>query len=251
MAKKKFDAILACRVRGTRLYGKPLQLLDVEQRVTILEYLVKYVREIKHIDSICLAIAEGQENHGFVEVAERHGWHYIFGAEDDMLGRILKAAETLGTQIAFLDSTESPYLYHDKVDELFERQVQESIQLASISELPDGASFALVDIESLKISHRHASQRNKELVTSYIFDHQDDFKIHMARPEPKLRRSDVRITVDYPEDLVFCRQIYRDLGGRDRLVKVADIIDYWDAQPQRRKPVEDIGVDWGHGRLWA
>lgn len=251
MAKKKFDAILACRVGGIRLYGKPLQLLDIERRVTILEYLVKYIREVKHIDSICLAIAEGQENYGFAELAEKHGWKYVFGEEDDMLGRILKATDKLGTQIAFLDSTESPFLYYDKVDELFERQVQESIQLASISELPDGAGFALMDIESLKISHHHATQRNKELITSYIFDHQDDFKIYMLQPEPKLRRSDVRITVDYPEDLVFCRHIYRDLGGGERLVKIVDIINYWDANPKLRKPVEEIGVDWGHGRLWA
>ena len=42
MKEKKCDAILPVRVTGTRLYGKPLQLLDIENRVTILEYLVKY-----------------------------------------------------------------------------------------------------------------------------------------------------------------------------------------------------------------
>jgi spore coat polysaccharide biosynthesis protein SpsF len=168
-----------------------------------------------------------------------------------MLGRIIKAADQLGTEIAFLDSTESPFLYYDKVDELFEQQVREAINLSSVSELPDGASPSLVDIESLRISHQHAQQRNKELVTSYIFDHQGDFKINMLRPEEKLRRSDIRITVDYPEDLVFCRRVYQDLRGRDRLIQLTDIIDYWDADQQRRRPVEEIGVDWGHGRIWA
>lgn len=251
MTEKKFDAILACRVGGTRLYGKPLQLLDIDSKVTILEYLVEYIKQIKNIDTICLAIADGKANYGFAELAEKHGWSYVFGQEEDMLGRIIKAADQLGTEIAFLDSTESPFLYYDKVDELFEQQVREAINLSSVSELPDGASPSLVDIESLRISHQHAQQRNKELVTSYIFDHQGDFKINMLRPEEKLRRSDIRITVDYPEDLVFCRRVYQDLRGRDRLIKLTDIIDYWDADQQRRRPVEEIGVDWGHGRIWA
>lgn len=251
MTEKKFDAILACRVGGTRLYGKPLQLLDIDSKVTILEYLVEYIKQIKNIDTICLAIADGKANYGFAELAEKHGWSYVFGQEEDMLGRIIKAADQLGTEIAFLDSTESPFLYYDKVDELFEQQVREAINLSSVSELPDGASPSLVDIESLRISHQHAQQRNKELVTSYIFDHQGDFKINMLRPEEKLRRSDIRITVDYPEDLVFCRRVYQDLRGRDRLIKLTDIIDYWDADQQRRRSVEEIGVDWGHGRIWA
>ena len=251
MSGRKFDAILACRNGGTRLYGKPLQLLDIDNKITILEYLIKYVKQIESIDTICLAIAEGKENYGFAELAEKHGLSFIFGEEEDMLGRLIKAADHIETEIAFLDSTESPFLYFDKVDELYKQQVADDINLSSVSELPDGAGFSLVDVASLRKSHAHATQRNKELVTSYIFDNQDNFKINMMKPEEKLRRPEIRITVDYPEDLVFCRRVYQDLKGADRLIKLADIIDYWDADQQRRLPVEEIGVDWGHGRIWA
>ena len=96
----KLDAILACRVGGTRLYGKPLQFLDIKNRVTILEYLVRYIKQVKHVDSICLAIAEGKQNYGFAELAERHGWNYVFGSEEDMLGRIIKAAKKYDTDKA-------------------------------------------------------------------------------------------------------------------------------------------------------
>ncbi|MFH1386141.1 MAG: hypothetical protein ABIH50_00530 [bacterium] len=250
MKNIKFDAILPCRVGGTRLYGKPLQFLDIENRITILEYLVKHIKQIKSVDSICLAIAEGKQNYGFAELAEKQGWNYMFGSEEDMLGRIIEAAKKFGTEVALLDSTESPYLYYDRIDELFAKFVEDKLHLSSISELPDGASFAIMDLGSMQKSHKNGTQRNKELITSYIFDNQDDFKVLMVSPESKLRRSDIRITVDYPEDLVFCRYIYRDLKGKDRLIKLEEIIDYWDKNKQLRKPVEEIGVDWGHGRIW-
>ena len=69
-----------------------------------------------------------------------------------------------------------------------------------------------------------------------------DLPEHMRRPE-------VRLTVDYAEDLVFCQQVYNKLKKEDKLIIVRDIIDLWDNNPQVRKPVENIGLDWGTGRL--
>ena len=43
---KTIDAILACRVQGARLYGKPLQTL-VPGGITVLESLISYLQQIK------------------------------------------------------------------------------------------------------------------------------------------------------------------------------------------------------------
>jgi len=40
VAMRKLVAAYACRIAGTRLYGKPLQLLDVERGVSILDHIV-------------------------------------------------------------------------------------------------------------------------------------------------------------------------------------------------------------------
>ena len=42
---KKVDAILACRVQGSRLYGKPLQTLSTDGP-TVLESLLEYINSI-------------------------------------------------------------------------------------------------------------------------------------------------------------------------------------------------------------
>ena len=41
--KRKLVAVLACRNGGSRLYGKPLQNLDVKKKVNILNYLIKNI----------------------------------------------------------------------------------------------------------------------------------------------------------------------------------------------------------------
>jgi spore coat polysaccharide biosynthesis protein SpsF len=251
MKEKKCDAILPVRVTGTRLYGKPLQLLDIENRVTILEYLVKYIKESNLIQDICLAIADSKANYVFADLAEEKGWEYIFGDEIDVLGRMLKAADKIGTDIIFRGSTESPFLFNEDLDHLIEKHIEGDYDLSKYSALPEGSSYSLNSILALKISHEKGTSRHRsELINSYIYDFQDQFKIYVEDPPEKLKRSEVRITVDYPEDLVFCRIVYKALDGYNKLIKISDIVDFWDKNPDIRKPMEEIGIDWGHGRLW-
>jgi spore coat polysaccharide biosynthesis protein SpsF len=251
MKSVKIDAILPVRVTGKRLYGKPLQLLDIENEVTILDYLVKYIRTSKHIGEVCLAIADSEANYIFAEVAEKNGWRYVFGDEDDMLGRIVKAGKELGTDVIFKGSTESPFLYHNGLDKLIEQHVAGGYDLSKVSNLPEGSGFSINSISALDKSHKQGSTKHRsELVHLYINENQGQFKINTLEPPVNLKRSSVRITVDYPEDLVFCRIVYQALKGADELIAVSDIVKFWDGNPVIRKPMEEIGIDWGHGRIW-
>lgn len=251
MDTPKMDAILACRVTGTRLYGKPLQYIDIENKVTVLEYLARYIEEIRCVRRICLAIADNRQNWGLVDIAEKNGWPYVFGDEIDVLDRILKAADKIGSDIVFRITTDCPFIYHEKVDELFESHVQGGYDLSKFSDLPEGTGFSLNNVSALRLCHDKGSERHRsELVNSYIFDNQGDFKIQTLAPEKRLRRPEVRVTVDYPEDLVFCRKVYQALGGRQRLIPVEQIVHFWDSHEKDRRPMEEIGIDWGHGRLW-
>ena len=87
---RRLAAALACRVGGRRLYGKPLQHLDIDNGVTILDHIVSVLKAIPPIDHIVLGIAEGRENEPFVDLAEAHGIDYIIGDEQDVLGRLIE-----------------------------------------------------------------------------------------------------------------------------------------------------------------
>ena len=60
--KKKLVAAIACRNDGTRLYGKPLQNLCVEDKVSILDNIINCLSTIETISELVLGVAEGKEN---------------------------------------------------------------------------------------------------------------------------------------------------------------------------------------------
>ena len=249
--KQRIDAILACRVSSTRLYGKPLQYIDMENRITILEYLVSYLREAKTIGRIILAAPDNDENYVFKEIAKRNTWEIFFGDEKDMLGRILGAANQYGTDVIIQGSTESPFMFNTGIDDIIRQHVEGDYDYSQVVNLPEGSAYAIFKTDALAISHRNGDDRHRsELVSSYIFDNQNDFKILQIQPENYLRRSEVRITVDYPEDLIFCRQVFKALSKANNLIRIEDIVKFWDDNPELRKPLETIGIDWGHGRIW-
>ena len=62
---RKLVAALACRNQGSRLYGKPLQNLDVENGIRIIDNIIQVLKKLSCIDSIVLGISEGKENEIF------------------------------------------------------------------------------------------------------------------------------------------------------------------------------------------
>ncbi len=83
--KRKLVATLACRNQGSRLYGKPLQNLDTEKSVRIIDNIIDGLNSLDCIDSIVLGISEGEDNEVFKTVAKQKGIEYIVGDQIDVL----------------------------------------------------------------------------------------------------------------------------------------------------------------------
>ena len=76
---RKLVVAQACKIKGSRLYGKPLQNLDIKNGITILDNIVACLSSFDCIDSVILGIAEGDENLDFVDYANIIGaWLYYW-----------------------------------------------------------------------------------------------------------------------------------------------------------------------------
>ena len=53
------------------MYGKPIQNLDIENGITILDNLVDCIKTINCINDVCLGISEGVENKIYIDIANK------------------------------------------------------------------------------------------------------------------------------------------------------------------------------------
>ena len=242
---RKLVACLACRNQGTRLYGKPLQNIDIVGKLTILEYMVNSIRKYDVVDEIVLGISEGIENVTFKDFAEKNGLRYIVGNEEDVLQRLIQCCEKVrGTDI-FRLTTESPFTYFEAINAGWDQHVTDGNDMTALDQLPDGSGFEMIKLSAYHKSWQYGKKKHRsELCSLYIRENKGDFQIGYVDIPMALRRTDIRLTIDYPEDLVLCRTVYNEFKHLAPLIPLKGIIEYLDTNPHLKEIVEPF-VDEG------
>jgi len=228
-------AALACRANGKRLYGKPLQLLDVDRGLSVLEYIVSMLRTESSISDIVFGVSVGTANDVFPEIAASLGVNSIRGDERDVLQRLIQCGDAVSGSDIFRVTTESPFTYVEAIAEVWERHKTHANDVTVIDGLPDGCNFEIFTLEALRRSHGRGSARHRsELCSLYIREHRDEFKVEVVPVPESLQRGDLRLTIDYPEDLVLCRRVYDRLKLHAPRIPLDRVIALLDAEPELR-----------------
>ena len=68
--KKKLVFAVPCRNTGRRLFGKPIQFIDPDRKITIIEQLISCIKKINSVSDIVLGISYGSENKIFEKIAK-------------------------------------------------------------------------------------------------------------------------------------------------------------------------------------
>ena len=246
----KVAATLACRVQSKRLYAKPLQLIDIENGISILEYLVAHLKECDGIDDIVLAISEGNANEPFVDLAQKMGLQFVVGPEQDVQQRLIMAAEKVTADIVYRLTPDGPFVYMDTFKDVLSNHISVGASLTVIEGLPEGTYYEVINLSDLKRAHNEGEDRHRsELCTLYMCENPQKFHLQRLKTgSSRLQRPDIRLTVDYPEDLIVVREVYKALKKEGEFIRIEDIIVYLDRHP-RLKEINGW-IDAGIGRIW-
>ena len=231
--KRRLVAAIACRNQGSRLYGKPLQNLDVEKGVRILDNIVDCLQTIGCIDEIVFGISEGMENDVFKNIAEEKGLRYVIGDQVDVLSRLVRCGQLAGATDVFRITSESPFLYFEPVEDLWRRHQAEQADATFMDDIIDGCGFEFIGLRTLEEAHAKGEKKHRsELCTLYIREHLQQFKVIKANPPQELIRRDLRLTVDNPEDLAVCRVVYGAFKELAPKIPITDVVRFLDAHPK-------------------
>jgi spore coat polysaccharide biosynthesis protein SpsF (cytidylyltransferase family) len=223
-------------VQGKRLYGKPLQNLAPGK--TILDQILDTMERLPEIETSVLGIAEGAGNEPFVAVAKARGIAHIIGDEIDVLARLIQCGHAAKATDVFRVTTECPFLYSEPLARAWQRHVENDNDVTVTDGLPEGTHFEIYKLSALETSHQRGNEHHRsEGCSRYIRQHRADFKVETMGIPTELQRMDLRLTVDYPEDLVLCREVYQALADKAPLIPLADIIAFVDGKPKLKELV--------------
>jgi spore coat polysaccharide biosynthesis protein SpsF len=238
---RRLVAALACRNTGSRLYGKPLQ--KINDADTILDQIIHALKRIPEIDEIVLGVSEGVANLPFIDVAHAHDVSYICGDPEDVLWRLIQCGRAGAATDVFRVTTECPWCAYDLIPRLWKHHVATGNDITVCDRLPEGLHFEIYSLDALERAHkRGAAGDRSEFCSNYPRTHPDEFKSTVFVPPATHSRMDLRVTVDYPEDLVLAREIARGCASKMPLVPLKEIIGFLDSRADLRALVSPYVV---------
>jgi spore coat polysaccharide biosynthesis protein SpsF len=230
--KRRLVAAIACRNQGSRLYGKPVQNLDVESGTRIIDNIISCLQEIKCIDEIVLGVSKGVENELFIRIANEKGLRYVIGDEVDVLSRLVACGILSGATDIFRVTSESPFPFYEPVEESWKIHQARLADATFMDDVIDGCGFEIISLKALQDSHAGGGEQHRsELCTLYIREHPEMFRIIRLVAPFGLIRKDLRLTVDNPEDLTVCRRVYAQFKDQAPMISIEKIVHFLDAHP--------------------
>lgn len=208
--------IVCSRSNSSRLPNKPFRMIN---GLPAIEHLLKRLKETKL--PIILAIP-GHEHDKYKHL-ESKGVKIFLGMESDPQKRMLDAAKEFGVENIIRVTHDKIFIHKDSVFEALNSFTRGGFDYLYSSHFTPGTAFEILSRSSLEIASKKYS--NVEFI-SYSVKSVTKKQCHFAVPGPL--KSNVRLLIDYPEDLNLLETVFSSIGNDCTL---PDVIDFCDNHP--------------------
>jgi spore coat polysaccharide biosynthesis protein SpsF len=206
----KIVGIIQARMGSTRLPGKVLRPLAGEPM------LARCVRRLLHartLDQVVVATTTGKEDDAIVDLCRARGWSWFRGERDDVLDRYYRAARQFGADVVVRVTSDCPLLGPRVVDQVV-RALGDADLASNVlprHTWPRGLDAEAVRMDALERAWAcDDNPATREHVTLYIKRHPECFRLVEVNNDEDL--SEMRWTVDTPEDYAFASRVYEHFG---------------------------------------
>ena len=236
--------IIQARMGSTRLPGKPM--LSVENDKTILYFVIKQLQSCKLVDKIIVATTTLEDDKQIANFSKHLGVDSFRGSSDNVLDRYYQCAKEYSVSTIVRIPSDKPLIDPEIVDNVVSMFMNSSYDYITNflpnPTFPSGTEVEVFSINALKKAWEKAKiPSEKEHVTPYFANHEDEFKItHIENSE---NLSHLRWAVDRIEDLKLVRKIVSKIKKRPILMK--DIVELFSKEPELVEINKNVNLEEG------
>jgi spore coat polysaccharide biosynthesis protein SpsF len=229
MHMPKIAVFIPVRLGSSRLPRKPL--IEVKGK-SLIEHLIDRAKAAKLPNLVVLCTTTQPEDRIFVNIAKKSGAECFRGSEHDILKRYLDAA--LKYNVDFIVNVDGDDVFCDPelMDKTAETFLKTGASFVKWNNLPLGATPVGVKVDALRKVCEIKDTLNTETGWGAYFTDTGLFDVEYLEPEDnELKHPEIRITVDYPEDLELVKEVYDRLYVPGKLFTLKDILSLLKKEP--------------------
>lgn len=225
-------AVLQARFSSSRLPGKVLMDLLGEP---MLYRQVERILRSKRIDSLVVATSSEGSDDQVWQMCLDKGLDCFRGSLEDVLDRFYQVARQLAPEHVVRLTGDCPLTDPVVIDGVVELHLTEGNDYTSNTiepTFPDGLDVEVITWDALRTAWERASlPSEREHVTSYVHKRPDQFRLGNYRYIGR-DLSELRWTVDEPEDFLFVQKVYEALYPKNSAFTTADALNLLSQQSE-------------------
>jgi spore coat polysaccharide biosynthesis protein SpsF len=176
------------------------------------------------------------------DVCREYGCEYFNGSPDDVLYRLLSAANFFECDYLLLITADNPLFSFEYAQHLVDEIRRDAdVDYLHIEGLPLGMDPYIIRRKAFEVINAIKNDDETEFWPEYLKD-QSVFKHRSVRVDPAHER-DYRLTLDYPQDLALFRAIFDECYDGTPIA-TSRIIEFLDANPSVRELNASVEQSW-------
>ena len=195
----KIGYFITARLKSSRLKQKIL--LDLNGK-TILDHVIERCKKVYGIDGIVLCTSTNEQDSVLYDFALKHQIQFYPGSEEDVLLRLLNAAEYYGYDGFLSITADNPLHSFYIARQILEVNREHYPDFIFTHGLPLGLAPYFIETKALKVAVEMKKESNTEIWGPFV-NRPDFFNIVYLNVTGNLFNDKTRLTCDYPEDYRF------------------------------------------------
>jgi spore coat polysaccharide biosynthesis protein SpsF len=219
-------AVIEARMNSNRLPGKVMLRAAGKP---MLEHLINRLRAVPTINRIILATTTNESDDTLVQFSKNKRIDCFRGSEDDVLGRVIGAADFAQADIVVGITGDCPIIDPKIIEHTIQMYMANDCDFISnghIRSFPDGMDTRVCSLETLKRSSMMTENTlDREHVSLYIRNHPEIFKhLYLVAP-PDLHWPELGLTLDEQRDYELLKNIIEYFEPINPLFGCRDVIE--------------------------
>lgn len=238
---KRIVAIIEARMTSTRLPGKHMLLANGKP---MMEHLIGRLKKVPSLDKIVIATTVNETDEPLVALAHRLDIVCFRGSEEDVMCRVIGAAESVNADIIVGITGDcviiDPLLVEQTIQTFLNNRCA-YVNNAAVSGYPDGMNTQVYYLETLKESASMTDESlDHEHVTSHILRNPDLFPpVYLVAPLD-LHWPELQLTLDEQADYELLKEIIEYFGDENPFFSCRDLINLLKERPEWVKINQDV-----------
>ncbi len=229
MGKKlRVGYLIVGRLKSTRL---PKKLLLEIKGQPIIGHMIDRLKLSQKVDDIVLCTSTADQDKPLLEFANNKNIKSFAGHEDDVLARLLGAADEFGYDYILTITADCPLVDPVYADKIVDKYIETKADLIRQFDLPHGAFSYGVKVDALRKIIQLKDSDDTEVWGRYFTD-TGLFDVLDVDVDPFHKRPGLRMTLDYPEDFEFFSAIFDELYDKNNIFSLDQILRFLDKNPE-------------------